>query len=99
MKDRTNNTLKRDFGDDDYKNDPLDKAEDNREVHKELLNAVYQQNKLLQNVFNKMAEYMNKESASTTEDYDYIRPYLKQDIHENVDKKTLQYQYSGDDDD
>lgn len=66
-------------------------------VNKQLLEASKEQNKLLKTVLDKLSKYMDKNSATTTEDWNYIQPFLKQDIHENIDKKELSYEYYGDD--
>ena len=56
-------------------------------INKQLLHAIYQQNRLLQRAFDKLSNYIDKNSVTTTKDWNFIQPYLKQEVHENFEKK------------
>lgn len=70
---------------------------DGKRIGAQLLVESKHQNKLLQTVLDKLSNYFDINSATTTEDWNYIQPYLKQETSENVDKKELIHDYYGDD--
>lgn len=56
-------------------------------INKQLLTAVNKQNDILDKTFNKLTELLDKDEITTTEDWEYIKPYLKQDFSEDEDKR------------
>lgn len=70
-------------------------------INKQLLKAIGKQNNLLEKTYNKLNEFLNKDRKTTTEDWNYIEPYLKEDTdhnnHEHKDVSRKELDYYGDD--
>ena len=66
-------------------------------INRQLLKAIGKQNNLLEKTYNKLNEFLNKDRKTTTEDWNYIEPYLKEDTdhnnhkHKDVSRKDLDY--------
>lgn len=67
--------------------------------NKQLLNAVNKQTSLLEKTFDKLNELLNKKKITTTEDWNYIEPYLKHEAseHDSEDLSKKDLDYYGDD--
>lgn len=65
------------------------------DINSKLLAAVNKQNELLERALMKLSNYVDKNLVASTQDWNYIQPYLKQEVHENMDKKE-QYDYDED---
>lgn len=74
---------------------------EHKSTQNRLLEAIKQQNKLLEKTYSKILDFLDPQLVTITENRDFVTPYYsdKPEPYDkrNLDKKTLAYYYFGDD--
>jgi len=85
--------LKKELEDDNSPYDGMDPVHPVN-MNLQLIKAITKQNQLLEDGFSRLKAYLDRISATTTEDWRQVKPYIS---NEEVDKKELIYAYHDDD--